>query len=90
MVLISGIVIGAIGAGLALWLGKRALTELKARWKLAVNAEASERICERVCSKCMYYRQERADDLGGCDYHGIQIRHRGAQSCIRWRARDDK
>lgn len=87
-VLISGVVIGAIGAGFALWFGKQALTELKARWELAVNAEANERIRDRVCRKCMYYRQERADDLGGCDYHGIQIRHRDAQSCIRWRGKE--
>lgn len=94
MVLISGIVIGAIGAGFALWFGKQAITEINARWKLAVRCEAIRQANSKVCNKCSCYTHEAGDithpPISRCIIHGVEIRHSNMQSCTRWRAKDDK
>lgn len=94
MAIIIGIVIGAIGTGFALWFGKQALTELKARWEYAVKDATMKQMHSKVCNKCSHYNYEAGDlshpPTSRCIIHGIEIRHRGVQSCTRWRAKDGK
>ena len=90
MVLISGIVIGIIGAGFALWLGRAVHTRLKDEWHFEVDKAARQITNHETCDKCKSYEVGSLEEAPHCKRHGFGIHKAHIQSCRIWRARDEK